>query len=242
MSGGNTAKIFIMVKSITNTSVYKYAKYISIGFLVIFISCNQSPNKENNAKESLNYHITGEQQSDPFAGNRELKSLPVELAKFIPQNYSLLDTASGDLNFDKIPDMILVLRENIEDTLTEITEIPVKRPLLILIRNADNELKSVRKNENTVYCLTCGGIMGDPFTGITIKDGYFTVEHYAGSAWRWTRDLTYTYSKPDREWYLFKEVSESFHISIPDKKKITIRTTKDFGKVKFEDFDIYKNE
>jgi len=164
---------------------------------------------------------------------------PDELSVFVPEHYSILDTAAGDLNLDKKDDLILVLKRNGEDTLVNTGE--PDRPLLILIRDNHNRLQQVRRNDNTVYCIGCGGIMGDPYVGIVIRNGYFSVEHYGGSAWRWTRIITYKYVAADQEWYLHKDGSESFHASEPDKIKTTIRTTRDFGNIKFEDFDIYED-
>lgn len=163
-----------------------------------------------------------------------------ELSAFIPEHYSILDTAAGDLNQDKKDDLILVLKRNGEDTLAN-TEEP-DRPLLILIRDDNNRLQQVRRNDNTVYCISCGGVMGDPYMGIVIRNGYFSVEHYGGSAWRWTRTITYKYIATDREWYLHKDGSESFHASEPEKVTTTVRTAKDFGTIRFEDFDIYEDK
>ncbi|GAA3944208.1 hypothetical protein GCM10022209_44830 [Chitinophaga oryziterrae] len=33
------------------------------------------------------------------------------LSEFIPENYTILDTISGDLNLDQYPDMIIVLKK-----------------------------------------------------------------------------------------------------------------------------------
>lgn len=162
------------------------------------------------------------------------------ISEFIPANYSVLDTTSGDLNLDEIKDYILVLKKNGEDTLSNVNGDPENRPLLILLGEGNNKLKLAKKNENTVYCFDCGGMMGDPFVGITIKNGYFSVEHYGGSSWRWSRIITYKYSKKDNEWFLHKDGGESFHASEPEVTESNIRTTKDFGQVKFENFDIYK--
>ena len=82
--------------------------------------------------------------------------------------------------------------------------------------------------------------MGDPFVGITIKDGYFSVEHVGGSAWRWARIVTYKYSKDDKNWYLHKDRQESFHALDPKEVEARVLSTKDFGTKLFENFDIYK--
>ena len=84
--------------------------------------------------------------------------------------------------------------------------------------------------------------MGDPYVGITIKNSYFTFEHYGGSAWRWSKYITYKYDNSKNEWFLHKVGSESFHASEPDKVTTKTLTTKEFGTVKFEDYDIYAED
>jgi len=85
--------------------------------------------------------------------------------------------------------------------------------------------------------------MGDPYVSIVIKKGYFSIEHYGGSSWRWQRIITYKYSPVDKEWYLHRDGTVSFNAGDPDKTtEITGRTAKDFGKVRFGDFDIYKED
>jgi hypothetical protein len=163
----------------------------------------------------------------------------LSITKFIPEGYSLLDSATGDLNLDAYPDMLLVLKKNGEDSTSDIVDHQEKRPLLILTGQADKQFKLSARNDNTVYCVNCGGMMGDPYMGIVIKKGYFSIEHYGGSAWRWTRIITYKYSTAEKYWYLHKDGGDSFHTSDPDKVETKIRTTKEFGKVRFEQFNLY---
>ena len=217
-------------------------KNIFIFLLLTLFSCNQSPRKENKTSLITDTLTTTDNQPKREAFKQDIYNLPNELLEFVPTNFSVLDTISGDLNLDEINDYILVLKKNGEDSLTNVVDNPERRPLLILLRDKNNKLQLVRRNNNTVYCIDCGGMMGDPFMGITIKNGYFSVEHYGGSAWRWTRIITYKYSKQDNEWFLHKDGSESFNASEPEKVESNIRTTKDFGKIKFEEFDIYKED
>ena len=174
------------------------------------------------------------------AYNQDIKSLPPSLAQFVPEGFAVLDTTSGDLNLDQHQDMIMVLKKNGEDTTSDVVLHPEKRPLLILIKQADKTYKLAARNDNAVYCVDCGGVMGDPFMEVVIKKGYFSVEHYGGSGWRWTRTITFRYSPVDNYWYLHKDGGNSFHASEPEKMTTKVRTTKDFGKIPFDKFDIYK--
>jgi len=166
--------------------------------------------------------------------------LKTHILTFVPKDYSILDTEIGNLNLDEYPDMILVLKKNGEEKTSDVVDHPEKRPLLILVGQADGTFKLVARNDNTVYCIDCGGMMGDPYQGISIKKGYFSVEHYGGSAWRWTRIITYKYSKAENYWFLHKDGSDNFNTFEPEKVESKILTTKNFGKVPFDKFDIYK--
>lgn len=176
------------------------------------------------------------------AYNQDIKNLSPSLAQFVPDGYTPLDTTSGDLNLDQYPDMIMVLKKNGEDTTSDVVEHPEKRPLLILTGQAGNTYRLAARNDNAVYCIDCGGTMGDPFTEVVIRKGYFSIEHYGGSGWRWTRTITFKYSPADNYWYLHKDGGDSFHAAEPEKVTTKVKTTKDFGKVPFDRFDIYKEE
>ena len=80
----------------------------------------------------------------------------------------------------------------------------------------------------------------DPKQGVTIKNGYFSVEHYGGSGWRWTRIVTFKYSPADKNWFLHKDGGERFNAISKEEVKTTVKTVKNFGKVPFQKFDIYK--
>ncbi|MGV3632329.1 MAG: hypothetical protein ACO1O6_14060 [Bacteroidota bacterium] len=162
------------------------------------------------------------------------------ISDFIPKGYSLLDSASGNLNPDNYKDMILVLKKNDEENTSDVNDHPERRPLLVLTGNADKGFSLAARNDNTVLCVNCGGMMGDPFAGLSMENGSFTVLHYGGSAWRWSKNLTYSYSKTAKTWMLTEIYTDSYHTSDPEKAEIKTLTSKDFGKVSLEKFDIYE--
>ena len=82
--------------------------------------------------------------------------------------------------------------------------------------------------------------MGDPFMGLAIKKGYFTVEHYGGSAQRWTRFVTFKYDPAARTWLLHRDGRERFQALDPAHGTTTATTAKNFGRVPLARFDIYK--
>lgn len=160
---------------------------------------------------------------------------------FIPKQYSLLDSASGDLNLDAYPDLVLILKKDGEDTSSDVIDHPEKRPLLFLTGKADGSWQLAARNDNSVCCVDCGGVYGDPYNKIVIKNGYCSIEHYGGSNWRWTRIITYKYDKASGKWFLHKDGGESYHVTDPEKTEEHVRSKKDFGIVPFEKFDIYKD-
>jgi hypothetical protein len=160
--------------------------------------------------------------------------LPKSLLKIIPKGYSVLNFTKGNLNRDKYDDAILILKHNGED------KDELKRPLYILIGNKNGEFKKVAQNYNSVLGYFDGGVFGDPFDGVTIKKGYFSIEHYGGSNWRWSRIVTFKYNKKKKNWFLYKDGGDSYHTSNPDKVKTQIQTVKNFGVVSFEEYNIFK--
>ena len=157
--------------------------------------------------------------------------LPQKISKFIPNGYTLIDTAMGNLNFDKYQDIILVLGTVGEDTTFE-----ARRPLLLLLGRADKTFTLAARNDNVVYCYQCGGVFGDPYAGVEIKKGMFTVHHFGGSNDRWSNDITFKYSQSDMRWYLYKIVDKGWSIFHVDKVETSIQTKKNFGVVLFEKY------
>ena len=217
-------------------------KYIWGGLILALLmmnSCHQSG--QSNATEV---------QKRP--GNTKLASMlkdigavPASIAKFIPDGFTTLDTASGDLNMDGISDMILVLKPLGEDT----TEEYKNRPVLILIGSRSGQYTLARRNDNIAYCYRCASVWGDPFMGITIKNNYFSIENGITGGRHWEHIITFKYDKSKANWYLSRDGFESYKLNsdtsgdasalVMDVQKI--KTVKDFGEVSFTEFDIHND-
>lgn len=228
------------------------SKYlVTIAAIALLAACGQQTGKADTTVSDSTVHQAV--QADSNTTNLPVKKtddridpagIPKELIDSIPSGYSILDTLSGDLNKDSYRDMLVVLKKNGEDSLSEYPDAPAKRPLLIFTGKEDNSFQWQDRNDQVVLCADAGGMMGDPYMGLVIKNGFFSIEHYGGSRTRWTQTITFKYALTDSTWLLHKDVSSSFDVveeGENDHKATTIRTTKDFGKVLFKDYDVYKN-
>lgn len=166
--------------------------------------------------------------------------LPRSVSQFVPAGFVALYATRGNLNLDAIDDVVLIVKKPNEAKTSDVNDHPEKRPLLILIGQAGGTYRLAGRNDNTVYCVDCGGVMGDPFTGVVIKNGYFSVEHYGGSSQRWGRIITYRYNPAEKSWLLSRDGLITFSATDPDLQTTQAKTSKDFGRVPFSAFDIYK--
>jgi hypothetical protein len=168
--------------------------------------------------------------------------LPAAIHRALPAGYAVLDATKGDLNRDALPDWVVVLHKPDEQKTSDVIDHPTKRPLLLFVGGAGGTFALAARTDNAVYCVDCGGMMGDPFMGLAVKKGYFTVEHYGGSAHRWTRFITFRYDAATRGWLLHRDGSERFHALDPEHGTTTSATAKDFGRVPLQKFDIYQEK
>lgn len=171
-----------------------------------------------------------------------ITNLPEAIAQFVPKGFVALDTTYGDLNKDSIPDLILVACSPDEE---KFDTVDYKRPLLILIGQQNSQYKLAGRNDDIVLHLHSGGIMGDPFMGIAIKNGYFSAEHYIGyHDTRIASTITFKYSSSNKNWFLYKVIKETNNLTFPDSDDEIIGediitetvTSKTFGVVPFEKY------
>jgi hypothetical protein len=173
-----------------------------------------------------------------------IKNLPEVISKFVPKGFTVINITSGNLNLDEYSDTILVLKENSEDT----SEEEINRLFLLLLGQPDGGFKLEKRNNVAVFCLACGGIGGDPFVGITIKNGYFSIEHGIHGGQHWDDVTTFKYDKVKANWFLYKEGYESYKMNDsqdPNAEALVLdfksqKTVNDFGIISFDNFDIYK--
>lgn len=224
---------------------------------LILLSCNHATKEKTIDKlESKTDSIQKEEiKSDSIEKhqtfNDSIDSLDQDLKAFVPKGYSVISIESGNLNFDEYTDAILVLRKSSEASTSNFAENkPDKRPLLILLGQKDGTYKLAYQNNDAVYCIDCGGLFGDPFTGITIKNGYFSIEHGVSGGHHWEHVTTFKYNKAKNNWFLYKDHLVNYKLNDGNDKNAEalvidyekLKTVKDFGEIPFEKFNIYNDK
>lgn len=144
-------------------------------------------------------------------------TMPAEINKFILKGYEVLDYTTGDLNKDKKPDAILILKAAGEDTIQTEDFTTPERPMLLLVRQDNGALKLAGRNDAVVMCRQCGGIYGDPYESISADSNSFSINFYGGSAWRWSHEYTFRYNAAKKDWFIYQESQTSYWNIEPDK-------------------------
>lgn len=145
--------------------------------------------------------------------------------------FSVLDSAFGDLNKDGIADKVVVYKSDREESEPESA-----RPLFVFHGTIDSSWVAAGRNDSLVMCASCGGVMGDPYMGISIESNTFSVYHYGGAVWRWSRDITFFYHKKQKQYILKKDTGTTFNAVEPNDSENDIYNKKEWGKVSLTEY------
>lgn len=103
----------------------------------------------------------------------------------------------GDLNKDGIQDMVVVVSYpytvEYEENMPYDGDAMV--PLAVYLGTKDGYSLLVQSN-NAILCQGCGGVFGNPFSGLEInKENQLQIYHYGGSSERWAYTDVYEFRK-----------------------------------------------
>jgi len=145
----------------------------------------------------------------------------------------IVNSQIGDLNGDGLLDALVVLDRPKPDPASHDSP-----PRIVVVALADSagRLRKAAQNDKIVPCAECGGIAGDPFGYSRIEKDGFTLLTEGGSRERWWNEFTFTYAPDAKTWVLAK-VRRGVNDTVTEEGNEIALTSKDFGYVKFQDFD-----
>jgi hypothetical protein len=167
--------------------------------------------------------------------------------KIVDSTSLLLDTLAiehGDLNLDKISDLVVVFKSHGEDTI--LSPVP-KRPIKIYFGQSNGAYLLCSASDNIIMTHDMGGASTpDPFDNILIKDGILTVGHHGGmGSYHWNITVRFKYSLTDKVFFVNEiEKNEGRFSDNPSEtfEKEIVLTEKDLGKLTFEKYNVFNNE
>lgn len=151
------------------------------------------------------------QEPEPFAIFPDLPDHSESINSFIPEGWSLRDSSSGLLDNDEFIDFAIVIQ--LDDTLLlskilgddTMTEEYRPRILLILSKTAENSFRKSCQSNQAILAENEGGMMGDPFQSLEIKNHELSFSFKGGAAVEW--GLAYHFRYNEGGYYLFQALS-----------------------------------
>ena len=110
-----------------------------------------------------------------------IKSNGQSIVEFIPEGWTVLDSAYGDLNKDGLNDAAIILQLNDSILLvnnTEDTVLTQPRILLLIFKNAANNKFSLIEQSNSFILKHDNSIMDDPYQSIAIDKGILRIDFH----------------------------------------------------------------
>lgn len=116
--------------------------------------------------------------------NDDSKSTP----DILPNGHKSIGVATGDLDKDKIPERVVVYNTTRKVDMGDEREIRI-------FKKRNDEWELWHTSVGAVLPSEHGGMMGDPFEGITIERGAIVIKHFGGSNQKWTYTHRYRFQR-----------------------------------------------
>lgn len=145
----------------------------------------------------------------------QVKPEGISIQQLTPNNWSVIESANGDLNNDGVDDLALIFESDkiIDETRTYgdnhsdiIKETQKPRILAIYFKDKNTEIYKLSvQNNDFILRSEEGGRLGDPLQQIDIKDQQLFLRFRGGSEWRW--ELGYTFKFERNDWFLTNAIN-----------------------------------
>jgi hypothetical protein len=159
-------------------------KVISTGLiLTLFLSCGESTtttHENNTAENSIADSLS--------SGLLDTDLLPAD--RMISDAELILGEAQGDLNKDGVEEKVVVYTTDDEGDFGKVRH-------LVVYKQENGKWVEWVLSDKAVLGSEGGGMMGDPFTSVTIEKGIIHIEHFGGSSWKWTEVDKYRFQEGD---------------------------------------------
>jgi len=156
----------------------------------------------------------------------------------IPNGYELISEVVGDLDNNGVCEKVVVY-----NTL-ELSEFGNVREIQVL-KNSNGNWVVWKKSKNAILKSKEGGVMGDPYEGISIENGILVISFSGGSSWKWFYKDKYRFQNNEFELIGHSSIYGKFCEYWAD-FDFNISTGKISYKKEYEDCDkdqkIYKTE
>ncbi|RNL52307.1 hypothetical protein [Pedobacter jejuensis] len=145
-------------------------------------------------------------------------------AQLTPANWTIIETANGDLNDDGVNDLAMVFESDkitdetrtYGDNNTEIIK-ETQKPRILAIYFKDKSTGAYllsAQNNDFILRSEEGGKLGDPLQRIAIKDQQLYLRFQGGAEWRW--ELGYTFKFENKDWFLTSAINLYFNQNTGD--------------------------
>jgi hypothetical protein len=130
-----------------------------------------------------------------------------KIEDLVPSGWKIIKQAEGNLNMDNLPDKAVVIEKEVDGSLPDVVP---PRSLLIVFKNGNGLYDFFLQSDKAILTADQGGVFGDPFAGLSIKNNLLSLNFYGGSNWRWNivyyfkyqKDGLYLISKTDNQSYI----------------------------------------
>jgi hypothetical protein len=161
----------------------------------------------------------------------------------------VLAESFDDINNDNVQDAVVILDPPSGKAKVAAAS---SRTVVVLTGDASGNLKVAQQNNRIVPCATCNGMSGDPFSFLrTFSNAFaqnaplddvrsrlygFDVFVEGGTQEHWWSRYSFNYSTQQKDWMLYEVYRGIVDIQTDKRREINL-TQKDFGTIRFEDFD-----
>lgn len=157
---------------------------------------------------------------------------------FLKEGQVLLQDVEGDVDQDGIPDKVAVIDN--PPSAAQKEELSASRTLMIFQGNPQGQYRLAASSDQVVLCAACGGVLGDPFRTLTIKESTIDINQEGGSRERWTRSTAIAWNPTLSDWVLVKDqltVVDTYDASNNTDKSLLEETPTTLGL-----YNVYKSQ